>query len=75
MNEFETAVVNESSVFEPLKFYCKRCVQIKGVMFMVGKNSTSWIGTQNTKFQLKTSNVFQMLLKFSGPPVFIPVLP
>ena len=22
-NEFETAVVNESSVFEPLKFYCK----------------------------------------------------
>ena len=21
--EFETAVVNESSVFEPLKFYCK----------------------------------------------------
>ena len=22
MNEFEIAVVNESSVFEPLKFYC-----------------------------------------------------
>ena len=22
-NEFETAVVNETSVFEPLKFYCK----------------------------------------------------
>ena len=22
-NEFETAMVNESSVFEPLKFYCK----------------------------------------------------
>ena len=22
-NEFETAVVNEPSVFEPLKFYCK----------------------------------------------------
>ena len=22
MNEFETAVVNEPSVFEPLKFYC-----------------------------------------------------
>ena len=22
MNEFETAVVNETSVFEPLKFYC-----------------------------------------------------
>ena len=22
MNEFETAVVNESSVFKPLKFYC-----------------------------------------------------
>ena len=24
INEFETAVVNESSVFEPLKFYCIR---------------------------------------------------
>ena len=24
-NEFETAVVNESSVFEPLKFYCIFC--------------------------------------------------
>ena len=23
-NEFETAMVNESSVFEPLKFYCNR---------------------------------------------------
>ena len=23
-NEFETAVVNEPSVFEPLKFHCKR---------------------------------------------------
>ena len=23
-NEFETAVVNEPSVFEPLKFYCMR---------------------------------------------------
>ena len=25
-NEFETAVVNEPSVFEPLKFYYIRCV-------------------------------------------------
>ena len=25
-NEFETAVVNELSVFEPLKFYCKKVV-------------------------------------------------
>ena len=24
-NEFETAVVNEPSVFEPLKFYCISC--------------------------------------------------
>ena len=24
-NEFETAMVNESSVFEPLKFYCSNC--------------------------------------------------
>ena len=28
-NEFETAVVNEPSVFEPLKFYCK-CHLVKG---------------------------------------------
>ena len=27
-NEFETAVVNEPSVFEPLKFYCKNIIQI-----------------------------------------------
>ena len=26
-NEFETAMVNESSVFEPPKFYCK-CVRL-----------------------------------------------
>ena len=25
-NEFETAVVNESSVFEPLKVYCRKVV-------------------------------------------------
>ena len=25
-NEFETAVVNEPSVFEPLKFYCSCCI-------------------------------------------------
>ena len=27
-NEFETAVVNESSVFEPLKFYCIRLLLV-----------------------------------------------
>ena len=27
-NEFETAVVNEPSVFEPLKFYCSLCLDI-----------------------------------------------
>ena len=26
-NEFETAVVNETSVFEPLKFYCINFLQ------------------------------------------------
>ena len=26
-NEFETAKVNEPSVFEPLKFYCNRVVR------------------------------------------------
>ena len=28
-NEFETAVVNEPSVFEPLKFYCTVCLMRK----------------------------------------------
>ena len=28
-NEFETAVINEPTVFEPLKFYCMRQVLIK----------------------------------------------
>ena len=27
-NEFETAVVNEPSVFEPLKFYCNELVSL-----------------------------------------------
>ena len=27
-NEFKKAVVNEQSVFEPLKFYCKYCTKI-----------------------------------------------
>ena len=27
-NEFETAVVNEPSVFEPLKFYCIWCLVV-----------------------------------------------
>ena len=28
-NEFETAVVNEPSVFEPLKFYCNMKITLK----------------------------------------------
>ena len=31
-NEFETAVVNEPSVFEPLKFYCI-CININIVLW------------------------------------------
>ena len=34
-NEFETAGVNEPSVFEPLKFYCIKCI-----MSCHNKNST-----------------------------------
>ena len=29
MNEYETAVVNEPSVFEPLKFYCMFTVDVE----------------------------------------------
>ena len=29
-NKFETAVVNESSVFEPLKFYCISAIMSNG---------------------------------------------
>ena len=37
-NEFETAVVNEPSVFEPLKFYCT-CIVIfiSCLFFLAGK--------------------------------------
>ena len=35
-NEFETAMVNEPSVFEPLKFYCSYIHCSKG------NNSTPW---------------------------------
>ena len=27
-NEFETAVVNEPTTFEPLKFYCSKCIRL-----------------------------------------------
>ena len=33
-NEFETAVVNEPSVFEPLKLYCS-CLVFLNVFFLV----------------------------------------
>ena len=32
-NEFETAEVNEPSVFEPLKFYCILSLKFWGVLF------------------------------------------
>ena len=31
-NEFETAVVNEPSVFEPLKFYCSKLFKTNNVI-------------------------------------------
>ena len=34
-NEFETAVVNEPSVFEPLKFYCNSTYEIVHVHIMM----------------------------------------
>ena len=37
-NEFETAVVNEPSVFEPLKFYC---IYIKKTLLFKTNDDTS----------------------------------
>ena len=34
-NEFETAVVNETSVFEPSKFYCTRVRDLKVIILGV----------------------------------------
>ena len=34
MNEFETAMVNEPSVFEPLKFYCN-CIILSELLIKV----------------------------------------
>ena len=35
-NEFETAVVNEPSVFEPFKFYCiDYCLLLNGLFWFV----------------------------------------
>ena len=38
-NEFETAVVNEPAVFEPLKFYCKMirslCFATAGIIYLM----------------------------------------
>ena len=40
-NEFETAVVNEPSVFEPLKFYCIQDSNIFGIFSSWDTTSTS----------------------------------
>ena len=34
-NEFETDVVNEPSVFEPLKFYCKCLMELEYVFVRI----------------------------------------
>ena len=39
-NKFETAVVNEPSVFEPLKFYCTCIVNASGVKLIL--HGKSW---------------------------------
>ena len=38
MNEFKTAVVNEPSVFEPLKFYCIWYISVFSSIFTKGSN-------------------------------------
>ena len=35
-NEFETGVVNEPSMFEPLKFYCSFTISVRSVISKVG---------------------------------------
>ena len=49
-NKFETAVINETSVFEVLKFYCI----FNSVLFVQGcPNSLSYYGNSNRVINLK----------------------
>ena len=41
-NEFETAVVNEPSVFEPLKFYCNSLFYILVVIIQADTMNRTW---------------------------------
>ena len=52
-DEFETAVVNEPSVFEPLKFYC---IVDKRRNYFSGAISPLFHNIFNIYFQLKESN-------------------
>ena len=61
-NEFETAVVNEPSVFEPLKFYCILCVLIK----IASSNLQLWDFFKGLKIEFETAVV-------NEPSVFEPV--
>ena len=43
-NKFETAVVNEPSVFEPLKFYCtSNCIVTEFQFLQVSKFIQGWL--------------------------------
>ena len=50
-NEFETAVVNESSVVEPLKFYCICCN--RSVSFVQEEEEVEKQTTKREHFELK----------------------
>ena len=50
-NEFETAVVNESSVFEPLKFYCIRDIRL-GICKKLSIGTDSFKQTVQTQIRL-----------------------
>ena len=58
-NEFETAVVNEPLVFEPLKFYCT--TKIKVVIFLQQAASQNFRFLQILKFCI----IFIISLKFN----------
>ena len=52
MNEFETAVVNESSVFEPLKFYSNTAHDVKGTLMSFASVCNDLIMTDSVALEL-----------------------
>ena len=70
-NEFETAVVNEPSVFEPLKFYCRYSFRSKNSANFVFCLPSQWISHKRQNFLLMSKDFpwqLKVIFTFGSSP-------